>query len=228
MSGGLFYHRHIEPKGDLHMKLSEKVIGLRKACGMSQEELAEKLNVSRQAVSRWESGTAMPDANNILQISRLFGVTTDYLLNDDYQNDDAIPKGIQPRRDHTSLITFYFIILEVMILLMQFMATFILQNIVFAFLSFLPFIAVIGGFEYAHRKHASEAPEKAAAFRRRFYKISVWLGLYFPIRFLMRIAAKFYPRPYSSLLFDVIVLVIYICAALFVNLSIDKGDIIDG
>lgn len=62
------------------MKLSDKIIGLRKSNGMSQEDLAEKLNVSRQAISRWESGTAMPDASNILQLSKLFGVTTDYLL----------------------------------------------------------------------------------------------------------------------------------------------------
>ena len=45
------------------MKLSEKIIRLRKGRGLSQEELAERLGVSRQAVSRWESGTALPDAN---------------------------------------------------------------------------------------------------------------------------------------------------------------------
>lgn len=61
------------------MKLSDKILTLRKRGGMSQEELAEKLNVSRQAVSRWELGSAQPDANNILQISKLFGVTADYL-----------------------------------------------------------------------------------------------------------------------------------------------------
>ena len=44
------------------MKLSDKIVGLRKSRGMSQETLAEHLNVSRQAVSRWEMGTAMPDA----------------------------------------------------------------------------------------------------------------------------------------------------------------------
>ena len=44
------------------MKLSEKIIRLRKGRGLSQEELAERLGVSRQAVSRWESGTALPDA----------------------------------------------------------------------------------------------------------------------------------------------------------------------
>ena len=67
------------------MKLSDKIVGLRKSNGMSQEDLAEKLDVSRQAISRWESGAAMPDANNILQLSKLFDVTTDYLLNDDYR-----------------------------------------------------------------------------------------------------------------------------------------------
>ena len=57
------------------MKLSDKIVGLRKSNEMSQEDLAEKLDVSRQAISRWESGAAMPDANNILQLSKLFGVT---------------------------------------------------------------------------------------------------------------------------------------------------------
>ena len=55
------------------MKISEKIVHLRKMNGLSQEDLAEKLEVSRQAISRWEMGTAKPDANNILQISKLFG-----------------------------------------------------------------------------------------------------------------------------------------------------------
>ena len=67
------------------MKLPDKIIKHRKENGWSQEDFAEKLNVSRQAVSRWENGTALPDAQNILQISKLFHVTTDYLL--DYHND---------------------------------------------------------------------------------------------------------------------------------------------
>ncbi len=69
------------------MKLSDKIMQLRKANGWSQEELAENLNVSRQAISRWENGTALPDANNILQLSKLFKVTADYLLNEDYTSD---------------------------------------------------------------------------------------------------------------------------------------------
>ena len=73
------------------MKLQDKIIKLRKENGWSQEDFAEKLCVSRQAVSRWENGTALPDAQNVLQISKLFNVTTDYLLNDDYESDSDIP-----------------------------------------------------------------------------------------------------------------------------------------
>lgn len=73
------------------MNMSDKIIKHRKANGWSQEDFAEKLNVSRQAISRWENGTALPDAQNILQISKLFHVTTDYLLNEDYESDRDIP-----------------------------------------------------------------------------------------------------------------------------------------
>ena len=68
------------------MKLADKLIELRKQKGWSQEEFAEKLDVSRQAISRWENETALPDAQNILRISKLFNVTTDYLLNEDSED----------------------------------------------------------------------------------------------------------------------------------------------
>jgi len=74
------------------MNVSEKIRTLRKSKGMSQEELAGQVNISRQAVSRWENGTALPDADNIVQLSKLFGVTTDYLLMDSYESDEDSPK----------------------------------------------------------------------------------------------------------------------------------------
>ncbi len=73
------------------MKLADKLIELRKEKGWSQEEFAEKLDVSRQAVSRWENETALPDAQNILRISKLFNVTTDYLLNEDNEGRADAP-----------------------------------------------------------------------------------------------------------------------------------------
>ena len=74
------------------MNVSEKIRTLRKSKGMSQEELAGQVNISRQAVSRWENGTALPDADNIVQLSKLFGVTADYLLMDSYESDEDSPK----------------------------------------------------------------------------------------------------------------------------------------
>lgn len=62
------------------MILADKIIRLRKKAGWSQEELAEQLNVTRQSVSKWESAQSIPDINKILQLSKIFGVTTDYLL----------------------------------------------------------------------------------------------------------------------------------------------------
>lgn len=62
------------------MKFEEKILALRKSNNLTQEELAEKLNVSRQSVSKWESGQAVPDLDKILALSAVFNVSTDYLL----------------------------------------------------------------------------------------------------------------------------------------------------
>lgn len=69
------------------MILADKIMALRKKHGWSQEELAEKLDVSRQSVSKWESAASIPDIDRILALSRLFGVSTDYLLKDDVEQD---------------------------------------------------------------------------------------------------------------------------------------------
>ena len=73
------------------MHLSEKIILLRKRNGWSQEELAERLNVSRQSISKWESGQSVPELDKILQLSSIFGVTTDYLLKD--TSEPFVPGG---------------------------------------------------------------------------------------------------------------------------------------
>ena len=69
------------------MNLADKIIEERKKNGWSQEELASKLGVSRQAVSKWESSGSIPDLQRILQMSELFGVTTDYLLKDEIEEE---------------------------------------------------------------------------------------------------------------------------------------------
>ena len=70
------------------MILADKIIQLRKKNGWSQEELAEKLNVTRQSVSKWESAQSIPDLQKILQLSQIFEVSTDYLLKDELFNEE--------------------------------------------------------------------------------------------------------------------------------------------
>ena len=76
------------------MTFAEKFYSLRKEAGLSQEECAENIGVSRQAISRWEIGTATPDMQNLLAISKLFSVSTDYLIRDEIDDKKAdIPKS---------------------------------------------------------------------------------------------------------------------------------------
>lgn len=70
------------------MILADKIISLRKKSGWSQEELAEQLGVTRQSVSKWEGAQSVPDMDKILQISRIFGVTTDFLLKDEIEKEE--------------------------------------------------------------------------------------------------------------------------------------------
>jgi transcriptional regulator with XRE-family HTH domain len=70
------------------MGIADRIQGLRKAKGISQEQLADETGVSRQAVSKWESGQSTPDLEKIIQLSEYFGVATDYIL-----------KGIEPQKE---------------------------------------------------------------------------------------------------------------------------------
>ena len=74
------------------MILADKITDLRKKNGWSQEELAEKLDVSRQSVSKWEGAQSVPDMGRIVQLSELFAVSTDYLLKDEMESLDPVTR----------------------------------------------------------------------------------------------------------------------------------------
>lgn len=76
------------------MRLSEKIVDLRKRSGLSQEELGDKLGISRQSVSKWESDVSIPDIDKIVKLSELFGVSTDYLLKE--EEDTASAAVMEP------------------------------------------------------------------------------------------------------------------------------------
>lgn len=86
------------------MRFGEKLQTLRKQKGMSQEQLAQKLSVSRQAVSKWELNQSLPDTEKVIILSKLFGVSIDYLLNEEMErnwNTDQQNRGII--QDHSQI-----------------------------------------------------------------------------------------------------------------------------
>ena len=79
--------------------LQDRISDLRRQAGWSQEELAERLDVSRQSVSKWESGASLPEVDKIIAMSRLFGVSTDYLLKDDADEEAPEARPLEPETD---------------------------------------------------------------------------------------------------------------------------------
>ena len=84
------------------MATKDVILSLRAKNGLSQDELAEKVFVTRQAVSRWESGTALPDAGNLRQISRLFEVSADYLLDEERESPEGPAAAVAQKPHRTN------------------------------------------------------------------------------------------------------------------------------
>jgi transcriptional regulator with XRE-family HTH domain len=78
------------------MELKEKILYCRKKAGLSQEALAERLGVSRQAISKWETGDAVPEINKLLLLANAFGVTTDWLLSAEEPEKEKAADEAQP------------------------------------------------------------------------------------------------------------------------------------
>lgn len=87
------------------MILADKIILLRKKNGWSQEELAEKLNVSRQSISKWEGTQSVPSMDKIIQLSEIFSVSTDYLLKDSIEVEDYVESGSKSEESNMRYVT---------------------------------------------------------------------------------------------------------------------------
>lgn len=86
------------------MNFSEKLLTLRKANNLTQEQLAEKLDVSRQSISKWESGQATPELEKIVVMSALFDVTTDYLLKSSEIDDLSVKTEMLEKQQQMMLV----------------------------------------------------------------------------------------------------------------------------
>ncbi|MGM0216684.1 helix-turn-helix domain-containing protein [Enterococcus sp. AZ109] len=85
------------------MDLSEKILKLRKSKGLSQDELGEQLGVSRQSVSKWESGQTTPELDKITKLANIFDVTTDYLLQPS-ETDELVLKTSMLEREQKRIL----------------------------------------------------------------------------------------------------------------------------
>ncbi len=178
------------------MTFGEKLQQLRKGKRMSQEQLALQITVSRQAISKWELDESRPDSDRILQLSKLFGVSTDYLLNNEMNNVSNITANMtkqenMPKHHYTRMIAKICIGIEIIALLLAFL--FILfgdphceninsilrENGIKIGVCFLVQILAVMLFEVGSDKNTFI--EKQTHIKRAFYIISVWLLLPIPM-----------------------------------------------
>ncbi|PID82201.1 MAG: hypothetical protein CSB16_02515 [Clostridiales bacterium] len=132
------------------MKLHEKLFQLRKKNGFTQQELAEKLNVTRQAVSRWEMNSSIPSTEKLILISKLYGINIDYLISED--EEDNFLKSHKKTKN-----IFKYVYLTVIIFLIgalfMFLFTDTFKHVVvsfwFLFLSFT-LLVLVGGLIYLY------------------------------------------------------------------------------
>jgi len=194
------------------MTFDQKLLALRKQSGLSQEQLAEKLSVSRQAVSRWESGEVLPDAPNLLQLSRIFGVTTDYLLKDELENEPVKTKIGKERQ------TFAFLFLLGMPIVLLCLG--LVRWFRFREYGWYEILAIwilqlfcMAAFElgFVHLLQCGGEDEREIAYRRRqYYQVMVWVIAFFPLLLLNSLFWNLYPRPYYRFFVHVSFLLVYV------------------
>lgn len=215
------------------MTFGEKLFKLRRQEGFSQEDLAGRLNASRQAVSRWEQGETMPDAPNLLQISRLFGVSADYLLHDECESDRDIPAVRTTERDlnreHVVLATVLILcVLQAMTQLLGLYGLYVSRNALLVTLALIMSIAGVAGFEAGFQLSKLCRPlwEKARESRRLYYRIAVWLVSFVPIRSLTAALLRLYPRPFNAAILELCAVLIYLafCLTVTILLRRKRGD----
>lgn len=85
------------------MDLSEKIFKMRKANGLSQDELSDQMSVSRQSISKWESGQSTPELDKIIKLAEIFDVTTDYLLQASETDELIMKTSILEKQQHEIL-----------------------------------------------------------------------------------------------------------------------------
>lgn len=197
------------------MTIGEKVQNLRKTNNLSQEQLAEKLLISRQAISKWELGESIPDTDKIISLSRIFKVSTDYILLNDINSDIKVsemePDSKLLNRQY-SLKALLTITTGIIIigLFMSIIALLTWAYIPLISVGFIIQMVSVVVFEVMSSRYAIENENKEV--RKRFYALSIWFILPFPIFLISDRFLYLYPRPrISGIDFTIVIIYLIIC-----------------
>lgn len=170
------------------MNLADRIQNLRKAKGLSQEELAEALGVSRQAVSKWESSQSSPDLDKIIQLSEYFNVSTDHLLKGT-ELPEAGSDGLDTAFIFNAVATAFDLLSIVL-------SAFIWYETQEAGALIVGFIFIVFGL-MLHVIGSRWARGRAGlTLRLRFWKINIWPVLFLPLSLSYNILALNWPAPY--------------------------------
>ncbi len=205
------------------MNIADRIQDLRKAKGISQEELADKIGVSRQAVSKWESEQSTPDIDKVILLSDYFETTTDYLL-----------KGIEPVRKEdkkwSAMIFFVCATLLNIIGLISSVVVWIERQEVYA--TGIGIILMLIGTGIFLIGQFTNRPEKEKA-QRLFIQLNIWILLFVPLSFIWNIfdglvfgySGQLAPIPLlgNSLITFVLFWAIYIIICIIVDVLVQKN-----
>ena len=192
------------------MNIADRIQQLRKAKGVSQEELADRIGVSRQAVSKWESEQATPDVEKILLLSDYFEVTTDYLL----KGIEPVPREMPPAKEKPDARIFSIagtafncmgMILAAMVWHEEQTATATAIGMI---------LYVLGCMVYGIGMTVSDQATKAWA-SRSFWSVNIWVLSFLPMSLVYNILAGGffaapYPIPVGSMAFYGLFWIVYI------------------
>lgn len=204
------------------MKLGKKIQLLRKENGMSQEQLAAHITVSRQAISKWEVGDSVPDPDNIVQLSKLFGVSTDYLLMDDMEIpiEETTAISASGNSHKWGIISFGIIFAGLIIILVGWRTW---QTLVPVGLGVLVQLAGCVTFAVSNPLKMSNEQEQGINKPRNYYTLGAWLLFPIPVCILVFGAFHFYPRPYYSFMPYILSFTIYLLLAITATIIMQRN-----
>lgn len=199
------------------MNISDRIQNLRKVKGISQEELADKVGVSRQAVSKWESEQSIPDLDKVIIMSDYFSVTTDYILKGIENSEQSVKKP------NANIFVIVATVLNFIGLIVS-AAVWYGEQVPMAFVIGLIFMALGCMVFGVGILSSSESTRRSAKFS--FWSINIWLLLFLPLSFIYNVMLVGKAAPYPLIVSQIVAFpvfwVIYIAICLGVDLFIVK------